>query len=161
MQCSVYWHFHLGHPIVQQQDKTFWIFFLFQEIGEVLLVINFLKDDHIRLLLEFIGWIEPTSLSIVFSQCRHVALHSGNGETFHNFQSSLLSSMLEVDNPMAFQSLVKISLHYLAYSILEEVCLAKFGQLLLRNQGNHQILLQVFPSCYNLLHICVLRRLEG
>ncbi len=62
---------------------------------------------------------------------------------------------------MAFQSLVKISLHYLAYSILGEVCLAKFGQLLLKNQGNHQILLQVCPSCYNLLHICVLRRLEG
>lgn len=69
--------------------------------------------------------------------------------------------MSKVDNPTAFRSLVKRSLQYLASSIMEEVCLGKFGQLLLRNQGNHQILLRVFPSCYTLLHICVLKRLES
>jgi hypothetical protein len=50
-----------------KKDTIVWILFYFEGIGEVLLVNYFLKDDHIRLLLEFIGWIEPTSLSIVFS----------------------------------------------------------------------------------------------
>jgi hypothetical protein len=59
--------------------------------------------------------------------------------------------MLKVDNPMDFQSLVKRSLQYVASSILEEVRLGKFGQLLLRNQGNHQIFFESSPLttiCY-------------
>jgi hypothetical protein len=36
--------------------------FLFEAIGEILLMISFLKDDHIILLLEFIGRKEENIL---------------------------------------------------------------------------------------------------
>jgi hypothetical protein len=53
--------------ILLSNTNTLHFGFFFAGISEILLVIGFLKDDHIRLLLKFISWIEPTSLSIVFS----------------------------------------------------------------------------------------------